>query len=386
MAIHYAEKYAPVIDEAFTHLPLTSTLVNHNFDWLGVKTVKVFSLTTKDLVDYNIAGGAARFGTPSDMDDAVQEMLIARDRGFAFTLDKINAESGAGAKQAGAQLNQQIREKIIPEIDKYRVFKALYGVNSANLGSTALNTSANNAYDMFLAGQAALDEASVPRDGRVSLVSPTFYRYLKQDDSFIKSSEIAQDMLIKGQIGVVDGVAIIMAPQSIIGNNYFLIGHPQALVGVEKITDYRGHIDPPGISGTLLEGRVVYDAFMLSAKTKGFYFATKAFTVAAAAGADSTHSVISITADFDLSLAYAAGMKIYYLSQTAAGSTAFAIGEDVASRSGEAAVELSSFTGNTFIATTATTKKIAVGLCRVVGDEAICVATADLVVAKVAGE
>jgi len=237
MAIHYAEKYAPVIDEAFTHLPLTSTLVNHNFDWLGVKTVKVFSLTTKDLVDYNIAGGSTRFGTPSDMDDAVQEMLIARDRGFNFTLDKINEESGAGAKRAGAQLNQQIREKIIPEIDKYRIFKALYGVDDENLGSTVLNTSANNAYDMFLAGQAALDEAAVPRDGRVSLVSPTFYRYLKQDDSFIKSSEIAQDMLIKGQIGLVDNVAIIMAPQSIIGNNYFLIGHPQALVGVEKIAD-----------------------------------------------------------------------------------------------------------------------------------------------------
>ena len=39
MAINYAEKYSPKVDERFRLGMLTSALVNYAYDWLGVSTV-----------------------------------------------------------------------------------------------------------------------------------------------------------------------------------------------------------------------------------------------------------------------------------------------------------------------------------------------------------
>ena len=39
-----------------------------------------------------------------------------------------------------------------------------------------------------------------------------------------------------------------------------------------KLEDYKVHTDPPGISGSLVEGRIVYDAFVLDNKAKAIYY------------------------------------------------------------------------------------------------------------------
>lgn len=36
--------------------------------------------------------------------------------------------------------------------------------------------------------------------------------------------------------------------------------------------EYKIHIDPPGLSGNLVEGRVCYDAFVLENKKNGIYY------------------------------------------------------------------------------------------------------------------
>ena len=52
----------------------------------------------------------------------------------------------------------------------------------------------------------------------------------------------------------------------------FLIAHPVATVAPTKLADYRTHKDPPGISGSLIEGRIVYDAFVLANKANALYY------------------------------------------------------------------------------------------------------------------
>ena len=39
-----------------------------------------------------------------------------------------------------------------------------------------------------------------------------------------------------------------------------------------KLEDYTIHANPPGISGSLVEGRIVYDAFVLDNKVKAIYY------------------------------------------------------------------------------------------------------------------
>ena len=46
MAINYASKYAKAIDERFSKESMSNAVVNQNFDFVGVKTVNVYSVPT----------------------------------------------------------------------------------------------------------------------------------------------------------------------------------------------------------------------------------------------------------------------------------------------------------------------------------------------------
>ena len=45
MAVEYASKYASQVDERFTLGSLTGATVNNNYDFIGVETVKVLTVT-----------------------------------------------------------------------------------------------------------------------------------------------------------------------------------------------------------------------------------------------------------------------------------------------------------------------------------------------------
>ena len=81
---------------------------------------------------------------------------------------------------------------------------------------------------------------------------------------------MAQDMLVNGSVGMVDGVNIVPVPSSYLPATVeLLIVHKSAMVSPVKLSEYKTHIDPPGINGTLVEGRIYYDAFVLTNKANG---------------------------------------------------------------------------------------------------------------------
>ena len=51
-----------------------------------------------------------------------------------------------------------------------------------------------------------------------------------------------------------------------------MVAHPCATVAPVKLEDFNIHENPPGISDSLVEGRVVYDAFVLENKAKAIYY------------------------------------------------------------------------------------------------------------------
>ena len=52
----------------------------------------------------------------------------------------------------------------------------------------------------------------------------------------------------------------------------FMAAHPCATVAPVKLEDYTIHDNSPGISGSLVEGRICYDAFVLDNKVKAIYY------------------------------------------------------------------------------------------------------------------
>ena len=99
MAIEYAKKYSDLVDEAFRLGSLTNSLVNQNYDWVGVEAVKVYSIPTVDLVDYSLTG-SARYGSPSELQNVIQTMTLSQDRSFTFTIDRKSVDDTMGVMAA----------------------------------------------------------------------------------------------------------------------------------------------------------------------------------------------------------------------------------------------------------------------------------------------
>ena len=269
MAINYASKYSQLVDERFTKESVTAPAINNNYDFSGVKTVYVYSIPTVAMGDYK-REGANRYGNPEELGDSVQELTMTKDRSFTFTIDRGNRDDQMMVKESGKALRRQISEVVIPEIDQYRLAKIAEGAAEGNEATAAL--SKTNAYASFLDGMAALTDKLAPLAGRVCYASTAFYKFIKQDEAFIKASELGQTVLMKGQLGEVDGVPIIVVPTSWLPANVgFVITNAAACCAPIKLADYKVHENPPGISGWLVEGRVYYDAFVLDNKKAAIY-------------------------------------------------------------------------------------------------------------------
>lgn len=265
MAVNYAAKYSQQVDERFKLGALTSSLVNYAFEWLGVSTVKVYSMPTAVMGDYTTEG-ASRYGTPEELGNEVQEMTLAKDRAFTFTIDKKSEDDTMGTMEAGAALRRQIDEVVIPEIDTYRIAKLVAGAVAGNIVKDTAVTKAN-AYEKFLAVQEILDNKKVPTGGRICICTPGYYNMLKLDEAFTKKGDMATQIAINGLVGEVDGVYFVKAPKSYFPEKvHFIITNPIVMPSPIKLAEYKIHDDAPGISGYLVEGRVRYDAFVLNKK------------------------------------------------------------------------------------------------------------------------
>ena len=267
MAVNLATKYSDKVDEVIRKGTLTDAGVNNDVDFIGAKTVKVYSMQVAELNDYN-ASGSDRYGTPTELEDTLQEMTMTQAKSFSFTIDKTNAvDSPEGVRDAGKALRRQIDQKIIPEVDRYRL--AVFANKAGTRAYTENN--ASNAYTTFLDANTAITDEEFPTEGRIAFCTAGFVELLKLSPEFTRNTELAQDQIVfKGQVGMCDGVAIISVPSARMPAGVtFIITHPICAPAPVKIQDYKIHDDPPGIAGRLVEGLIYHDCFVFDNKKKG---------------------------------------------------------------------------------------------------------------------
>lgn len=267
MAQNLAIKYSAKVDERFKLKSLTESAVNQDYDWEGVDTVKVYSVDTVAMGNYT-RSGTSRYGTPGELGTAVQTLQLSRDRSFTFVIDRGNWSESQMVTEAGKALARQVDEVVVPEIDSYRLTAMkVAAITSGNYAATYAAVSASNAYQIVLELNEDLSNAKVPLTNRILFVTPAFYKYLKLDSSFLTANELAQKAKYNGQVGEVDGNAVIVVPSSYMPTNTdAILTHPSATVAPSKLEDYKTHDNPPGVNGWLVEGRVIYDAFVLDNK------------------------------------------------------------------------------------------------------------------------
>lgn len=270
MAINLVTKFLPYVDEIFKAESKKTLLTNNDFSWTGAHTVKIYKISTASMNDYDRAGTGtgSRYGTVASLNATTEEMTLSKDRSFTFAIDKLDTDETGNQLAGATALARQQREVIIPEVDKY-----VYGVMATKAGTTKSEVLTKaNVYDAIIDGSKVLDDAEVNETGRVLLVSPTVYQLMKQSPSIMLETDIAEEMRLKGVIATIDGMNIIRVPSVRLPENFgFMIAHPCATVAPVKLEDYTLHSNPPGISGDLVEGRIVYDAFVLDNKKDAIY-------------------------------------------------------------------------------------------------------------------
>lgn len=274
MSIVLATKFSPHVDEKFAAESKLSLLTNKDYDWDGAQTVKVYKISTSGMNDYGRNGAASgnwsRYGAVADLDATVETLTLAKDRSFTFAIDRLDSDETVATLAAASALERQLREVVIPEVDTY-----VYNKMATNAGTTATAAAldADGIYAAILSGSEALDNALVPETDRYIIVTPAVYTMMKKSGDIIMATDIAEDMRIKGVIGMIDGLGVIRVPAARLPEGFgFMLCHPSATVAPVKLEDYTIHDNPPGISGALVEGRICYDAFVLENKNKAIYY------------------------------------------------------------------------------------------------------------------
>ena len=268
MSITLTEKFSPKVDERYHPISVTNAGVNQNYDWEGAKTIKVTSVGTVKMKDYDRTKGYGAVETADELSNEIQTLTLTKDRYFRAKLDKMDEEESK--IKGGEVLARQLREVTIPEIEAYR----LQVMCKAIVTNTQAIEQTKTVYEHFLEANEKLDEANVPQVTRVAFANPAFINALKLDPNFIKSSDLSQEMLLKGQVGQVDGVPIIKTNTAWLKddstNNFdCIIVDKNATVAPIKLAEYTANPNHPDFSGTVFQGRFYYDAFVLDMKKKG---------------------------------------------------------------------------------------------------------------------
>jgi len=285
--INLVTKFSPLVDEKFYNESKTSLVVNKDYDFIGTRSIKIYTVGTAPMNDYGRpvsldANGnpivsredtasrnmVSRYGAINDLSTDIQEVSMERDRSFTFAIDKMDEDETLGALNAGSALARQLREVVIPEVDKYTYGKMVEGAGKVETETITSST----AYTSILAGTEYFDEKYVPGQDRVLTCTPAFYTLLKQDKNAVLETEIGQDMRIRGVVSNMDGVLIQKVPSNFLPNGVnFILSHRVATTQAIKLAEYKVNTDPQGISGSLVEGRIYYTAFVRNNKKDALY-------------------------------------------------------------------------------------------------------------------
>lgn len=270
--IDLVTSFRPYVDEQFRAESKKSLVTNDDFDWTGAHTIKVYKVSTSKMNDYQRTGKAdgSRYGEIDNLDAVTEEMTLKKDRSFTFTVDKLDEDETGRALQAASALARQVREVVIPEVDSY-----VYMVMAENAGvkPEPVQLTANNIYDEITNATESMDDNEVLEEGRQLIVTPRTYRLMKKSPDIVLNTDIGEDLRIRGVVANIDGMNVVKVPSKRLPQNFgFMVCHPVATVAPTKLEDYKVHKDPPGISGSLVEGRVCYDAFVLDNKVNAIYY------------------------------------------------------------------------------------------------------------------
>ena len=166
-------------------------------------------------------------------------------------------------KAAGAYLQEEIRNECTHMIEEYALSKWINSgnfkkIDAAPTKSTIVSALTPMFYDF--------DNEHVPYYGRYLYIRPDVLSAVKLSTEWQSTFNSPE----KGVCGKFMGAKVVEVPTSYLPENcYASLVSKEAVMLAKKLSEFKTHIDPPGVSGWLMEGRLYYDAFVLAQKNAG---------------------------------------------------------------------------------------------------------------------
>lgn len=274
MAINLAAQYEKKVSERFSLGSLTDAAAGKDYSFSGAKTINVYSIDTAPMQDYT-RDGTSRYGTISELGDVIQELTVMPDRCFTFSIDAGNDSEQFNVKQANACLKRQIDEVVSPEIDAYRLAAWAEGKGLTTGGILESNDGAltkENIVDAIFTASAKMSDTMVPRSGRFLFVPELTFVKFKLADVVMGADGMSEGNIKTGFKGTIDAMRVVSVPSAIFPTGVnFIIKQKGATADPFKLKNYRVQKNPMGIDGDVVEGRVIYDSFVLDGKANGVF-------------------------------------------------------------------------------------------------------------------
>ncbi|MBO4939248.1 MAG: capsid protein [Oscillospiraceae bacterium] len=280
-ALNYAQQYSQALAQAYPYVlhfaALRSTENDARYKWTGANTIQIPSLSTTGRVDGDrdtITVAKRNF------DNAWEPKTLGNFRTWSTLVHPMDIDETnqiASIQNITKVFNE---EQKFPEMDAYLVSKLYADWIAAGMAADTTALTEQNILQVFDGYMVAMDEANVPKVGRILYLTPAVNKILKNAADLARTI-MNGDENIRRTVKSLDEVTIESVPSALMKTVYdftegwtagegakqinMLLAHPSAVITPEKYTF--AQLDPPSAGSN---GKYVYfeesydDTFLLN--------------------------------------------------------------------------------------------------------------------------
>lgn len=278
MAIDLRQKYSEVIDKVMLQASKSEMVVDSNSgDFVGNNSVIYHKIVVPTAVQKygrdslaQSGNGKSLYGETRGVNLTSETFTLTQDVAEHLYIDRMDEEESCAS--AGEMLNEYIRLTLQPTVDKYRYAKM---AKEAGTKLYATTVTASNVFGLITDATEALDDAGVPEVGRVLIVTPKTYKFLKNSKDIILDEEVSKEERVSGMVAKIDGMPVIKVASSYLPEGtQFIVTIPSATKSPVKYSKIELRDAGNDGDGTFLNIRYYFDAFVLENAKPAIYFAT----------------------------------------------------------------------------------------------------------------
>ncbi len=250
---------------------LTGDLETPFIQFIGARTMSypVMPFKTGELDDYDPKTGFKRSNATLER----REKTVSQDKGYQMGIDYLDLEDSHTT--AVSYINNEVRQKDVPNIDKYRLNVLVTDTNTTKVVTGAITKT--NFFEKYDAAVSHFIDNEIPLVGTIMYVSTATYTAAKNSDQIKRFIEL-KDKNIDRNFEYLDSqTKIVIVPASRFPSNVeFILVQPAALICGFKHSVTRVVSEPEDFDGILINHRVVHDCFVQQDRGKGVYIAQTA--------------------------------------------------------------------------------------------------------------